>query len=96
VSQNEYLGSAVAEDLSLWDGQKVVFRLSFDAYGVLTVEGWNARTGAPVAVNVERTRPIEEILTGLGQFSGPAPETWQMPASGIGQIFGRLFKGLRP
>ncbi len=95
VSRNEYLCSALVEDLALWDCENAVLRVAFDENCVMSVEAYHQRTGRALAVNLERTRPLEEILRRLGQFAGPQAEPWQLPPSGIGGVFGKLFKILR-
>ena len=91
VSRNEYLCSAIVEDRSLWDGGRVVLRLSFDEHCVMAVDARDARTGRALPVKLDRSRPIDEILRELGLYRGPEPETWRLPESGLGKVFGKLF-----
>jgi molecular chaperone DnaK len=92
VSRNEYLTSATVEDPSLRDNGRVTLRLAFDEHCVMSVDARNARTGRPLPVKLDRSRPVEEILRELGKYSGPEVETWQLPESRIGKVLGKLFK----
>jgi molecular chaperone DnaK (HSP70) len=93
VSRNEYICSAMIEDRSLFEKGRVVLHLSFDEHCVMAVGATNARTKAPLAVRLDRTRPLDEVLRDLGKYSGPVePIAWQKPQSRIGAVLGKLFK----
>jgi molecular chaperone DnaK len=92
VSRNEYLTSATVEEASLRDGGRVILRLAFDEHCVMSVDARNARTGRALAVRLDRSRPLEDILRELGKYSGPEVETWKLPESRIGKVLGKLFK----
>lgn len=93
VSQNEYLCSVVIEDRSLWDGGRVIVRLSFDEHCTMTVDALDARTRRPLPVKLDRSRPVEDVLRELGGFQGPPQEVaWQPPQSALGKALGKLFK----
>jgi molecular chaperone DnaK len=93
VSRNEYLFSAIVEDRSLWEKGRVTLKVSFDEHCVMAVESRDARTGRALATRLDRTRPVEEILRELGKYDGPAAaETWRLPESKLGKVFGKLFK----
>jgi hypothetical protein len=93
VSKNEYLFSAIVEDMTLWDKGKVTVTLGFDEHCVLTVEARDARTDRALSVQVDRSRSVDEILRELGKYDGPVvAETWQPPESRLGKVFGKLFK----
>jgi molecular chaperone DnaK len=94
TAQNEYLCTAMVEDRSLWDRGRVRLVLSFDEHCVMTVEALNDRTGKPLAVRLDRTRPVEEVLLDLGTFEGVEVEKWQLPETMLGRVLGgfaRLF-----
>ena len=92
VAQNEYLCSVIVEDRALWDRGRVLLRLSFDEHCVMAVEAIDARTGRPLPVKLDRSRPLEDVLTDLGKFEGEEPETWRIPESTLGKALNRLFK----
>jgi molecular chaperone DnaK (HSP70) len=93
VSDNEYLCSAVVEEPILRDGAKVVLRLTFDEHCVMAVDAREARSGRPLPLKIDRTRPLDEILTELGKYDGPPPPVkWQPPESRLSRAFGKLFK----
>ena len=93
VSRNEYICSAIIEDRSLFEKGRVVLNLSFDEHCVMAVGATNARTLAPLAVRLDRTRPLDDVLRDLGKYSGPAePVAWQKPQSRLGSVLGKLFK----
>jgi molecular chaperone DnaK len=93
VSRNEYLFSAIVEDRSLWEKGRVTLKVSFDEHCVMAVEARDARTGRPLAARLDRSRAVEEILRELGKYDGPAAvETWRLPESKLGKVFGKLFK----
>jgi molecular chaperone DnaK len=99
---NEYLCSATAYDPSLRDGGKVTLRLSFDEHGVMAVDAKNAATGRALAVRLDRTRPIGDILQELGAAlprrdvrAEPAEPEWKLPESRLGAVLGKLFKMFR-
>lgn len=92
VSHNEWLCSVVIEDRSLWDGGKVVVRLSFDEHCTMTVDALDARTRRPLPVKLDRTRPLEEVLRELGGFQGNVQPSWRPPPSLLGNALGKLFK----
>jgi molecular chaperone DnaK len=96
VSRNEYLFSAIVEDRSLWEKGRVTLKVSFDEHCVMAVEARDARTGRPLAARLDRSRAVEEILRELGKYEGPQQvETWRLPESKLGKVFGKLFKLLR-
>lgn len=96
VAENEYLCSAVVEDPSLRDNGRVLFRLSFDEHCVMAVDARNARTKRALAVKIDRSKPLDEILRELGHYEGPeTPVKWQPPESTLGKVFGKLFKLFR-
>jgi molecular chaperone DnaK len=95
VSRNEYLCSATVEEPSLREGGRVILRLSFDEHCVMSVEGREERTGRALPVTLDRSRPVEEILGGLGEYTGLAIVPWKLPESRIGGILGTLFDLLR-
>jgi molecular chaperone DnaK len=92
VARNEYLCSAVVEDPSLWHKGRVTLRVSFDEHCVMAIDARDARTGKPLAVTIDRTQPLDEILRALGPFEGPESAAWQLPESRIGKVLGKLFK----
>jgi molecular chaperone DnaK len=93
VRRNEYLCSAMVEDPSLRDGGRIILRLSFDEHCVMSVDAREARTGHPLAVTLDRSCPVEDILRELGHYAGPAvEETWKLPESRIGKVLGKLFR----
>ena len=68
-------------------------RLAFDEICVMSVDARDARTGRALAVRLERSRPLEEILRDLGHYAGPpVEEAWQPPVSKLGKVLGKLFK----
>lgn len=92
VGQNEFLCAVMVEDRSLWDGGKVVLTLSFDEHCVMAVEATDARTGKPLPVKLDRSRPLEDVLRDLGAFEGTEPPAWQLPETPLGKVLGKLFK----
>ncbi|MBX7196231.1 MAG: Hsp70 family protein [Sandaracinaceae bacterium] len=94
VAQCEYLCTVLVEDRSLWDRGRVRLALSFDEHCCMSVEAWDARSGAALAIRLDRTRPVEEVLRDLGLFEGPVVETWQLPETPLGRILGRLSRFL--
>jgi molecular chaperone DnaK len=92
ATSNEYLCTAIVEDASLRDGGAALLRLSFDEHCVMAIEAKNARTGAALPVRLDRARPVEEILRGLGRYEGPSEPSWRPPRSPLGRLFGKLFK----
>lgn len=92
VTQNEYLCSVLVEDRSLWDGGRVVVRLSFDEHCVMAVDAIDARTRRRLPVKLDRSRPLEEVLRELGAFEGPAVEVYKPPVTALGKVLGKLFK----
>lgn len=90
VSQCEYLSTVHVEDRALWDRGRVRLTLSLDEHCQLSVEARDDRTGAPLPVRLDRSRPVEEVLRDLGLFEGPAVEAWQLPESTLGRLLGRL------
>lgn len=96
VSGDEYICSAVVEDPSLRDKGKVVFRLSFDEHCVMAVDARDARTGRAFGVNLDRGRPVDDVLRELGKFEGPKPKaSWRPPESKLARVFGKLFGAFR-
>jgi molecular chaperone DnaK len=98
VSQCEYLCTVHVEDRALWDRGRVKLALVFDEHCRMSVEARDARSGAPLVVRLDRSRPVEEVLRDLGLFDGPTVEAWQLPQTPLGRILGRLsrFFGGRP
>jgi molecular chaperone DnaK len=92
ASQNEYLCSVIVEDRALWDRGRVMIRLSFDEHCVMAIEAIDARTGRPLPVKLDRSRPLEDVLADLGKFDGDEPETFKIPENALGRALGRLFK----
>jgi molecular chaperone DnaK len=92
VSQNEYLCSVIVEDRSLWDGGRVVLRLSFDEHCVMAIDALDARTRRALPVKLDRSRPVEDVLRDLGALEGPEVEKWQPPVTPLGKVLGKLFK----
>jgi molecular chaperone DnaK len=92
VRHDEYLCSALVEDRALRDGGRVIVRLSFDEHCVMAVEAKDARNGRALAVKLDRSRPVDDILRDLGKYEGPAQITWRPPQSRLGKVFGKLFK----
>ncbi|MBI2390419.1 MAG: Hsp70 family protein [Deltaproteobacteria bacterium] len=92
VAQNEYLCSVIVEDRSLWDGGRVVLRLSFDEHCVMTIDALDARTRRPLPVKLDRSRPVQDVLRDLGGFEGEVVEAWHPPPSPLGKVLGKLFK----
>jgi molecular chaperone DnaK len=92
VSSNEYLCSVMVEDRSLWDRGRVRLVLSFDEHCVMAVEALNDRNGKPLAVRLDRTRPVEEVLLDLGTFEGADVEKWQLPETMLGKVLGGFAK----
>jgi molecular chaperone DnaK len=92
VAQNEYLCTVIVEDRALWDRGRVLLRVSFDEHCVMAVEAIDARTGRPLPVKLDRSRPLEEVLADLGKFEGEEQETWRVPESTLGKALGKLFK----
>lgn len=88
----EYLCSAMVSDASLRDRGKVTLRLSFDEHCVMAVDARDARTGRPIAVTLDRKRPLDEILLELGavRAAPPAQPAWKLPESRLGNLFGKL------
>lgn len=92
VSANEYICTAVVEDVTLRDKGKVTFRLSFDEHCVMAIDARDARTGRALAVKLDRARPIDDVLRDLGKYSGPAVvPSWRPPESKLARVFGKLF-----
>ncbi len=94
VTQNEYLCSVLVEDRSLWDGGRVVLRLSFDEHCVMAVDAVDARTRRRLPVKLDRSRSLEDVLRELGAFAGPPPpvEAYKPPVSALGKVLGKLFR----
>lgn len=92
TTQNEYLCTAMVEDRSLWERGRVRLVLSFDEHCVMTVEAFNDRTGKPLAVRLDRTRPVEEVLLDLGTFEGAEVEQWHLPQTMLGRVLGGFAK----
>ncbi len=92
ASKNEYLCSAVVEAPSLRDKGRVVLRLAFDEHCVMSVEARDGKSGRPLDVRLDRTRPLADVLAELGSYQGPVEATWQPPGSRIGKVLGKLFK----
>jgi molecular chaperone DnaK (HSP70) len=92
ATNDEYLCSAVVEDPTLRDKGRVVLRLSFDEHCVMSVEARDGRSGRPLPVRLDRTRPLADVLAELGSYQGPVEATWQPPESRIGKVLGKLFK----
>ena len=92
VSKNEYLCSVIVEDRALWDRGRVLLRLSFDEHCVMAIEAIDARTGRPLPVKLDRSRPLDDVLADLGKFDGDEVETWRIPENALGKALGRLFK----
>jgi molecular chaperone DnaK len=92
VSRNEYICSATVEDASLRRQGGATFRLFFDEYCVMEVDARNARTRGALAVRLDRSRPVDQILRELGEYSGRAPRTWRLPESRLGTVLGNLTK----
>lgn len=92
VSKNEYLCSLKLEHASLRDKGRVVVRLSFDEHCVMAIEARDAKTGRALGIELDRSRPLEEILRELGKYQGPAVIEWKPPESRLGRVFGKLFK----
>jgi molecular chaperone DnaK len=94
VSKNEYLCSAIVKNGSMKEKGPVIVRLSFDEHCVMAVDARDARTGRALALRLDRSRPIDEILGGLGKYEGPAvQENWQLPESDLGEALGRISQG---
>lgn len=93
VRSNEYICSAVVEDAALRDKGRVTFRLSFDEHCVMAVDARDAKTNRALAVKLERSRPVDEVLRELGTYAGPkTTPSWRPPESRLGRVFGKLFK----
>ena len=92
ASQNEYLCTVIVEDRALWDRGRVLLRISFDEHCVMAIEAIDARTGRPLPVKLDRSRPLDDVLKDLGKFAGDEPETWRIPESTLGKALNRLFK----
>lgn len=92
VTKNEYLCSILIEDRSLWDKGRVQIRVAFDQHCVMTVEAFDARSGRPLPVKLDRSRPVEEVLRELGVYAGPETEEWALPETALGKVLGRVFK----
>ncbi len=88
----EYLCSAVVSEPGLRDGGHVTLRLSFDEHCVMAVDARDAKSGRALAVKLDRSRPIEEILLELGAVKAarPAQPAWRLPESRLGNLFGKL------
>lgn len=96
VAQDEYLCTVVVEDARLGGGERAQVRLSFDEHCVMAVDAFHERSGAPLALRLDRERPLEEILAALGAFDGPdRGATWQLPETRISKVLGKLFGWLR-
>jgi len=91
ASRNEYLSTVVVEDAALADGGRVEIRLAFDEHCVMTVEAFDARSGAPLDLMLDRDRPRDEILRELGDYEGPKKTAWELPPSTIGDQLGKAF-----
>ncbi|MBO6940198.1 MAG: Hsp70 family protein [Deltaproteobacteria bacterium] len=92
VSRNEYLCTLVAQDERLRNGGKARIRIAFDETCVMAVEAVIEDTGETVEVMLERERPLAEVLSDLGSYSGPAvPDDWHPPKTKIGRFFRKLF-----
>jgi molecular chaperone DnaK len=92
VARNEYLCSAIVEDPSLWHKGRVTLSVSFDEHCVMAIDARDARTGRPLPVTIDRSRPLEEILRELGPYEGQESAAWQLPESRLGKVLGKLFK----
>lgn len=95
AAKNEYLCSVIVEDRSLWDGGRVVLRLSFDEHCVMVVDARDARSGRALAVTLDRSRPVEDVLRELGappRDAPPDPKDWKLPETRLGQVLGKLFR----
>ncbi len=92
VTKNEYLCSILVEDRTLWDKGRVQIRLAFDEHAVMTVEAINARTGRPLPLKLDRSRPVEDVLRDLGTYGGPATDEWKLPETTLGKVLGRVFR----
>ena len=92
VSKNEYLGTVVVRDERLRDEGKVRLLLSFDEACVMAVDAVLGGTNEPVEVELERERPLAEVLRALGAYTGPrTEEPWQLPQTRISRVLGKLF-----
>jgi molecular chaperone DnaK len=92
LSHDEYLTTAIVEDRRLRDGDRIVLRLSFDEHCVMSVEAREGKTGEPLPVKLDRSRPVTDILRDLGRYDGPKETSWRPPESRLGKVLGRLFK----
>jgi molecular chaperone DnaK (HSP70) len=92
LSQNEYLTTAIVEDRRLREGDRIVLRLSFDEHCVMSIEARDGKSGEPLAVRLDRSRPVSDILRDLGRYEGPKVTSWRPPESRLGKVLGRLFK----
>jgi molecular chaperone DnaK len=90
VSRNEYLCSVFVADRSLWENGRVVLRLFFDDHCVMMVDARDARTGRALPVKLDRSRPLEDVLRGLGKYEGPVVERWKLPDTSLGTAMGKL------
>ena len=73
ASRNEYLCTVIVEDRALWDGGRATVRLSFDEHAVMAIEARDARTGKPLPVRLDRSRPLADVLAELGLLPGRSP-----------------------
>ncbi len=93
VGRNEYLCTVLVEDRALWNNGKVKLTIAFDAQCVMSVEATEAASGLPLPVQLDRSRPVEEVLRDLGRFEGePEPEAFRPPENALGKVLGKLFK----
>jgi hypothetical protein len=63
----------------------------------MSVAATNAKNGQPLAVRLDRSRSVDDVLRELGDFDGsagrgPKEEKWQPPPSRLGKALGKLFK----
>ena len=92
LSLDEYLTTVLVEDRRLREGDPIVLRLSFDEHCVLSIEARESKSGEPLSVKLDRSRPVVDILRELGPYEGPKETSWSPPESRLGKVLGRLFK----
>ena len=67
-------------------------RLAFDEHCVMSVDAKNGKTGRPLTVRLDRTRPLADVLAELGHYAGLTVASWRPPESRVGKVLGKLFK----
>jgi hypothetical protein len=82
----------IVEDRSLWDGGRVVLRISFDEHCVMVVDAFDAKSKRALPVRLDRSRPVADVLENLGAFGGsePEPAQWHLPETTLGKVLGKL------